>query len=758
MGELHDALLASGYGGHQLEVFLVRLVYCLFADDTGIFPRDGFRFFLEERTDESGRDTGAQLNSFFQLLDTAPESRQTTLDEDLRQFPHVNGALFREDFRAPTFDRQMRQKLLEACSFDWSKVSPAIFGSLFQSVMNPAERRELGAHYTSERNILKAVRGLFLDDLRTEFERIKDNASGLRRFHDKIASLRFFDPACGAGNFLVITYREMRRLELDVLKRMRDLSGSAQQRLYVSAIDVDAFYGIEIEEFASQIATVALWITDHLANRELALEFGVEYNRLPLRRAPNIHKENALRVDWAEIISPEISADETRLYILGNPPFVGKQYQNAEQKADMDYVCSALPNNGVLDYVAAWYVKAAQFIQDTKIKVAFVSTNSITQGEQVGALWSWMIANHVKINFAHRTFRWTNEARGGHAAVYCIIVGFALQDEREKRLYDYERPDSEPAERIVKNINPYLVDADDIVVQSRRQPISDVPPIVFGSMPNDGGHLLLDDDEKAQLLRLEPQAERFIRRFYGSREFINNINRWCLWLVGIEPNELRQMPEVRRRVEAVRQYRLESNRETTRRLADVPTLFGEMRQPTTNYLLIPRVSSERRRFIPTGFLTANIIAGDSSLIVPDAIPYHFGVISSTMHNAWMRQVCVRLKSDYRYSNNLVYNNFPFPDNPTAAQRERVEAAANRVLEVRRAFPNSTLADLYDPNTMPPELVRAHRDLDREVDLCYRRAAFNTELERLQFLFARYRELVAPLAAIAIVPRRRRITR
>ncbi|HEX8142007.1 MAG TPA: DNA methyltransferase [Pyrinomonadaceae bacterium] len=750
MGELHDALLASGYRGHKLEVFLVRLVYCLFADDTGIFPKDYFRFFLEEKSEESGANLGAMLSFLFQILDTPPTERQSTLDEDLQQFPHVNGSLFEQRIDLPVFNRRMRQTLLDACSFDWSKVSPAIFGSLFQSVMDSEKRRNLGAHYTSEQNILKVVRGLFLDELYAEFETIKHQASRLRQFQDKLARLRFFDPACGCGNFLVITYREVRILEIEVLKQLRKLSGGGQLELDVtklSRIDVDSFYGIEYEDFPAQIAIVALWLTDHQANMRLSAEFGLSYARLPLKKTPNIRHANALRLDWSELVGTEGNETETTLYILGNPPFVGKQFRSDAQNADMALACAEVRNYGSLDYVAAWYIRAANIIQNTRIKVALVSTNSITQGEQVGILWSYLLDREIKIHFAHRTFKWNNEARG-RAAVHCVIIGFAAFDIGRKYLFDYQTPVSEPHEIETKNINPYLIDATDLVIQSRRETLCDVPEIIFGNMPNDGGHLLLSNEEKTELLLSQPNAEKFIKPFIGAQEFINGENRWCLWLKDALPNELRAMPEILKRVDKVKAHRLASSRETTRRLANHPTLFGEIRQPESNYILIPSVSSERRRYIPIGFMPPTVIASNLCLIIPSATLYHFGVLTSQMHMAWMRQVCGRLESRYRYSNNLVYNNFPFPSEPNAKQTERVERAAQAILDARARFPEATLADLYDPNTMPKELLDAHRANDEAVDACYGSRRFKSDLERLEFLFDLYRQYTDPLTQLA----------
>lgn len=750
MGELHDALLENGYSGHKLEIFLVRLVYCLFADDTGIFPKDHFRFFLEEKTDESGANLGAMLSLMFQLLDTPPAARQRNLDEDLQQFPHVNGSLFEQRIDLPFFNRKMRQILIDACSFDWSKVSPAIFGSLFQSAMDKEKRRNLGAHYTSEQNILKVVRGLFLDEFYAEFETIKHNAARLKSFQDKLATLKFFDPACGSGNFLVITYREVRLLEIEILKQRRALSGGGQLELDVtklSKIDVDSFYGIEYEDFPAQITTVALWLTDHQANMRLSAEFGLSYARLPLEKAPHILHANALRIDWSELVSRNGNETETTLYILGNPPFVGKDKRSAEQTADMGVACGDVNNYASLDYVAAWHIKAANFIQDTRIKVGFVSTNSITQGEQVGVLWSYLLDKGIKIHFAHRTFKWNNEA-SGNAAVYCVIIGLGAFDVSRKRLFDYQTPVSEPHEIEVKTINPYLIDGANLIIPTRRTPLSPVPSILYGSKPTDEGHLLLTDEEMLEFLAKEPEAKKFIAPFISAHEFINGENRWCLWLKDALPSEWRKLPEVMNRVQAVRDFRQRSRKPATVRLAETPYLFGEIRQPESNFVLIPLHSSENRKYVPISFFTKDFIVANSCSAIPNATLYHFGVLTSAMHMAWMRQVCGRLESRYRYSNNLVYNNFPFPKEPTAKQKERVERAAQTILDARAKFPTAILADLYDPNSMPKEILAAHRANDEAVDAAYGSRRFKTDLERLEFLFDLYRQYTDPLTQLA----------
>jgi N-6 DNA Methylase len=595
MGRLHDKLKAIGYEGHALEVYLVRLLFCLFSEDTGIFDvRRQFQDLIELRTAEDGQDLAQWLANLFEVLDTPKEKRLKSLDEQLNAFPYVNGKLYAERLPIAAFDHEMRDMLLEACALDWSRISPAIFGALFQSVMDQKQRRDLGAHYTTEKNILKLIHPLFLDELRAEFERVKGQPKKLYEFQQRLAKLKFFDPACGCGNFLVIAYRELRLLELDILRVLYGKSTmlSLDVGEFNILCNVDQFYGIEIEEFPAQIAQTALWLMDHQMNMQVSVEFGSYLARIPLKKSATIIHGNALQIDWRDdVVKPsELS------YILGNPPFGGKQYQSDEQKQDLVRVFHDMPGAGLLDFVAPWYRKAAEYMADNlAIKTAFVSTNSITQGEQVGVLWPDMLRRGVKIHFAHRTFQWSSEARG-KAAVHCVIVGFALHDATDKRIFDYETPQAEAHEIKAKNINPYLVDAADAVLANRRTPISKMPPIVFGSMPNDGGHLLLSPYDKADLLAKESKAAPWIRPLLGSEEFINGKERFCLWLVGISPDELRAMPAVLERVEAVRDSRLASSRPTTRELAATPTIFGEIRQPTSRYLAIPKTSSELRTY------------------------------------------------------------------------------------------------------------------------------------------------------------------
>jgi hypothetical protein len=742
MGKLHDQLKAIGYDGHALELYLVRLLFCLFAEDTGIFEKRIFQDYIEAKTKEDGSDLAQHISGIFYILNTPHNKRLKNLDEDLAAFPYVNGKLFEEPLPPASFDRPMRDALLAACALDWSRISPAIFGSLFQSIMDSDARRNLGAHYTSEENILKLIKPLFLDDLYAEFEKIANNKAKLTAFHDKLANLTFFDPACGCGNFLVITYRELRKLELEVLKK---LYKNDQQILDISAIiaiDVNQFYGIEIEEFPAQIAQVALWLTDHQMNQQISEHFGAYFARIPLKKSANIVNANALQTDWHSVC-PNAS------FIVGNPPFIGKNYRNEQQDADLEKVFTTTQSLSPirlyksLDFVSAWHYTATAYLKThPQTKVAFVSTNSITQGEQVAVLWQPLLDAGVTIHFAHRTFSWTNEAKG-KAAVHCVIIGFALQDTAHKTLFVYDDIKGEPHAVPAKNINPYLLDAPSVVITSRNAPICNVPEMSKGSQPTDGGNLLLNQAEKDELIRLEPQAEQYIKSFLGADEFINNIPRYCLWLVDCPPNELRTMPLVLKRIEAVKAMRFASTKAATREWASKPTIFTENRQPKSDYLLVPRVSSENRQYIPMGYVSSLVICGDANLTIPNATLYHFGILTSTMHNAWMRTVAGRLESRYRYSANLVYNNFPWAE-PTDKQTQTIEQAAQAVLDARAQFPQASLADLYDPRTMPPDLAKAHTKLDKAVDAAYGYKGANNDGERVAFLFDLYQQMTSLL--------------
>ncbi len=748
MGKLHDKLKAIGYDGHPLELYLVRLLFCLFADDTGIFDEKGiFNEYLEFKTSEDGNDLAPRLAELFQVLNTPKEKRYRNIDETLNAFPYVNGKLFEEHLPLASFDSEMRKILMDCCILDWGKISPAIFGSLFQSVMDEKARRNLGAHYTSEKNILKLIKPLFLDDLWKEFEKARYESKGkLLQFHDKISKLRFLDPACGCGNFLIIAYRELRLLEIEIIKVL--LFKYEKLRLEVAAeagynvgllikCDVDKFYGIEYEEFPAQIAQVAMWLADHQMNQLVTQTFGQYYVRLPLRKSATIIHSNALRIEWQSLLQGNEKYD----FILGNPPFIGKTWQSDSQRQDIDAILNGVKGAGVLDYVCGWYAKAAQYMQRTntdnqKVKTGFVSTNSISQGEQVGILWSELFNQYkMKIHFAHRTFKWGNEAKA-NAAVHVVIVGFSNYDVQEKFIYEYNDIRSEPHEVKVKNINPYLVEGKDGFITRRTKPICNVPQMIWGNKPVDGGHLIFDDAEKTDFLKREPGAKKFFKRFMGGQEFIQSKERWCLWLVNANPAELKELKHVLERIELVKQARLKSPDIGARKLALTPSQFRDIENPN-HFIAIPEVSSERRKYIPIGFLNNEVIASNKLQMVPDATTWHFGILTSEMHMTWVRYVCGRMKSDYSYSNSVVYNNFPWPESPSEKQIKAVEVAAQNVLEVRKQFPDSSLADLYDPNTMPPVLVKAHQGLDKAVDSCYRSQPFTSESKRIEFLFELY---------------------
>ena len=718
MAKLHDALKENGYDGHDLEVYLVRLLFCLFADDTGIFPKDSFYNYIENSKPD-GSDLSDRISRLFEVLNMTDEARakRTLLADELKQFRYINGGLFATRLSPADFDAKMRQTLLECGSFDWNKISPAIFGAMFQGVMNKEQRRETGAHYTSEENILKLINPLFMDELWNEFDRVKTAPAALDSFHEKLAKLKFLDPACGCGNFLIITYRELRVLELEVLKMKSNTKQLKFDITPLLKVSVEQFYGIEYEDFPCQIATVGMWLMDHQMNLRVSEQFGQYYARLPLIQSATIVHGNALRIDWGSVV-PKQELN----YILGNPPFVGARIMSSEQKDDILHIFGEkFKGVGNLDYVTAWYKKAADYTRTTNIKCALVSTNSITQGEQVSFLWKPLIEKGIYINFGIHTFKWSNEAKG-KAAVYCVIVGFSYQ-------------------KTTPNINPYLLEAPTVFIESRSNPICNVPEIGIGNKPIDGGNYLFTESEKDEFLKKEPKAEKWFRKWIGADEFINRYFRYCLWLGECPPDELRKMPECMKRVETVRQFRLASASEGTRKIAETPRRFHVENMPESTYIVIPETSSERRRYIPIGFISPDILSSNAIRIIPNATLYHFGILTSNVHMAWTRAVCGRLKSDYRYSKDIVYNNFPWPD-ATDEQITAIEKLAQAVLDARALFPGSSLGDLYDPLTMPPELLKTHKELDRAVMKLYGFTAQNTPSEAacVAALMERYKTL------------------
>lgn len=745
VGKIYDAFLKQYHDPESkktlesLNVLCVRLVFCLYAEDAGLF--DQAASFSKYIAQYEPKDLRQALISLFRVLDTPGNERPDLyLSEELDSFPYVNGGLFAdESIIIPKITQEIKDALIEAGHFNWREISPTIFGAVFESTLNPETRRKGGMHYTSIENIHKVIDPLFLDDLKAEFAQIvqvpvkRQKEAKLKEFQKKLARLFFFDPACGSGNFLTETYISLRRLENDVL---RELQGGqmafGDTNWNPIMVSISQFYGIEINDFAADVAKTALWIAESQMMKETEDVVLMHLDFLPLKSNVNIFVGNALRTAWEDIV-PKHKLN----YIMGNPPFVGYSLQSEEQKKDMlsiyvDEKGKPYKTAGKIDYVAAWHFKAAQFMVGTYIRTAFVATNSITQGEQVAGVWKPLYDRFgIHIDFAHRTFRWDSEA-SIKAHVHCVIVGFSIaQNTAEKRIF------FNGAERVVKDINPFLVDAPLIFVESKNKPICNVPEVMKGSSPVDDGNFFFDDEQYNCLIQKEPKAKNYIKKFYGAREYLHNVNRWCLWLEGASPAELRSMPSVMGRIALVREFRLKSKKEATRKYAEYPTRFMEMRQPTTDYILIPRHTSENRRYIPFGFMSSDVICGDANIMMPNATIYHFGVLISNVHMAWVRTVCGRIKSDYRYSNDIVYNNFPWPT-PTAEQKAKIEKTAQMILDARKLYPDSSLADLYDPLTMPKELLKAHIANDKAVMQAYGLDVGKTsEADCVAFLMKRY---------------------
>ena len=723
VGVLYDALLKQYNEKDEEELkslneLCVRLVFCLYAEDSGLFGEKlAFHNYLKRF---AVRDTKDALHKLFKALDTKVEERDRYMDEELAKFPYVNGGLFaNENIIIPHMTEEIIDIILHKASenFDWSEISPTIFGAVFESTLNPETRRSGGMHYTSIENIHKVIDPLFLDDLGEELDRIKQTPvlktriQQLKAYREKLSKLTFLDPACGSGNFLTETYICLRRLENIALALEIASSKQVEQGQIILGFDdtikvsIGQFYGIEINDFAVTVAKTALWISEAQMMKETEMIVNRPLEFFPLKSYANIIEGNALRVDWNDVIQKEKLS-----YIMGNPPFIGGMMMSKEQKQDIIDVVGDINGVGELDFVSGWYYKASDYIKSTKIEVAFVSTNSICQGQQAVTMWKPLFQKGIKIQFAHRTFVWNSEAQQ-KAKVHCIIIGFSYMNKNKKVLFDNDRV------RIVSNINSYLTDTEDVFVESISKPICNVPAIRFGSMPRDGGGFVLSDEEKEELIKKEPLAEKWIHPYIGAYEFINKKSRWCLWLLGADPHEIKQCPTVLKRIEFVKNFRLASKAEGTRKFAETPTLFCQIAQPNSDYIAVPKTSSEKRKYVPIGFLDKNVIASDLLFLIPDAKLYHFGVLTSNVHNAWMRILCGRLKSDYRYAKDIVYNNLPWPI-PTDKQKENIEKTANMILEARQLYSNSSLADLYDELTMPPELRKAHQLNDKAVMEAY----------------------------------------
>ena len=739
MGSLYESLEASGYDDHEASVFLVRTLFALYADDSGVWERDLFYEFVETRTAEDGSDLGAQLSVLFQALNRESSKRQTTLDALVQRFPYVNGDLFGESVSIPSFDSEMRQKLLEACAFNWSKISPAVFGSLFQSVKDKTARRELGEHYTTRTNILKTIDPLFMDELRARTVDAHHDVRALKRLRADLAKLRVFDPACGCGNFLVVAYAELRALDLQILERLQQLGDTSETLFFVTAnlpVTLDHFVGLELEEWPARIAATALHLVDHQANLAMELSLGAAPEPLPLNKVDSIHVADALDTDWRTILTP---SNDVR--IVGNPPFLGHATRSPAQARQLRDVWGR-NDIGRLDYVTAWFKKAIDYFANVDGgRFALVSTNSIVQGEPVPALFGPIFDAGWRLRFAHRTFAWSSEAANA-AAVHCVITGFDKQEKTPARLFSYPTAKGEATETPAKTINAYLVDAPRVLIEQRRQPLSpELPVCTFGNMARDGGGLIVEAAEH-EAFAIDPVAAKYLRPFIGARELLHDLPRWCLWMVDLAPNDVAASPLLKERLERVRATRVQSKAASTAAMAATPHLFGQRSQPDVPYLVIPKTSSETRPYLPTKQASPDIIASDLVFTAKDPDGFLFGIISSAMFLTWQKTVGGALESRLRFSNTIVWNNLPLPT-PNAKTRAAVIAAGQSVLVARELHPERSLAEHYNPLAMDPALVKAHAALDRVVDRAFgSRKALHTEQERQAVLFSRYADLTA----------------
>lgn len=736
MADLYVELEGSGYDEHEASVFLVRTLFALFADDSGLWERDLFLEFIQTRTAEDGSDLGAQLTALFQVLNRPVNKRMAGTDELMLRFPYVNGSVFGEAVSIPYFTASMRQKLIAACHFNWGGISPAIFGSLFQAVKSKEARRELGEHYTTEENILKLIGPLFLDELRAEFVANIHSRPGLRKLHERLGQMRFLDPACGCGNFLIVAYRELRALELEILVRLQELSGKQAQTSLVMDEDervrvrMPAFHGIELEEWPATIARTAMFLVNHQANQDMSLKIGVSPEQLPLTESANIVVGNALRMDWNDVVpaSPEV-------YVMGNPPFIGQYTKTAEQTADMKAVWGK-DYDGYLDYVTGWHAQAMHYFAGQPVgRFAYVTTNSIAQGQPVPALFGPLHREGWSIPFAHRTFAWTSEAPGA-AAVHCVIVGFSKGIPlKGARLFSYERSQGQPVEEPVTAINPYLVEGPWVLVTKRSKPLAQLPAVLYGSKPADGGRLIVGPAEHAEVAA-DPVAATYLRRYVGARELIHGLPRWCFWLEDLDPSDLARSVLLRTRVESVREFRAASSKRATQELAATPHLFAERRPMTGGYLCIPIHVSETRRFYPAARFTEQVISSNANFVAPDEDGFAFAVISSSAFIAWQRMVGGQIKSDLRFSNTLVWNTLPVPELSEADRAKLIEAGVG-VLAARGEHPERSLAQHYNPLAMAPELLKAHARLDRVMDGILGLGSGATEKERQTRLMELY---------------------
>lgn len=743
MGGLYEELARTGYEGHDASVLMTRLLLLMFADDTGMWEKGLFSEFIETRTQPDGSDLGSQLAMLFQVLDKAETARPATMDELLMRFPYVNGHLFADRIDIPSFDKRMRDELVRCTEFDWSKISPAVFGSLFQAVKSKEARRKLGEHYTTEHNIMRALAPLFLDELWAEFEVCKQSPQKLERLHDKVADIKVLDPACGCGNFLVIAYRELRRVELAILVRLQELRGSTQLVIDVSElvrVTLNNFYGIEFEEWPAKIAETAMFLVDQQANHELSRQFGQAPDRLPIMRAAKIYTANALQGDWGSVLESDACS-----YIVGNPPFGGSTWLSPEQRADTLRVWDGVKGNGLLDYVTNWFLLAARYMQGTKARAAFVATNSITQGTHPPTMWPELYKLGIGIDFAHQSFNWKSEAPGG-ASVHVVIIGFSPTPKPATRsLWIYKDKKAEPLELKAKNINAYLLDAPDVLIEARRSPIqSGTPKVDNGSKPTDAGHLSDISAEEASFIKQSDLiAAKYLRRLVGAQELIQGRERYCLWLVDAPPEDLRNSPVLRERIAAVKAMREASTDKQTQQDAAISYLFQKIRQPKASYIAVPQITSELRAYVPMALLPPEVILNNKVSYVTNGELWLFGLLLSRPFNVWNKAISGRTRNDTVVSNTITYNNYPFPA-ITESQRASIEECVKEVMAQRDLHPTSSLADLYDPMSMPKGLMQAHSALDRAALATYGLKPDATDSMILELLFARYAELTADL--------------
>ncbi|MFL9803707.1 class I SAM-dependent DNA methyltransferase [Vibrio cyclitrophicus] len=738
MGKLFDLIrvhndLNTPEDIHALNVFLTRLLFCLFAEDTGIFPLQGqFTSALKSVTSEDGSDLDQFLQDLFLILNSPNGSElRSRLPQHLTDFPYVNGGLFEADEPIPELGKKGRRILIECGLEDWSAINPDIFGSMFQAVIDVDQRARLGQHYTSYSNIMKVIQPLFLDPLRAALEKQRNSVNGLKRLLVRLGEIKVFDPACGSGNFLIIAYKELRLLEIEVIQALMKID----QGFFISNIHLDQFYGIEIDDFACEVARLSLWLAEHQINKQWEKEIGPAEPALPLRATGNIVAGNSLQLEWDEVC-PKQETDE--VYVIGNPPFLGTKGRSSDQKDDMQKVFDGFKALGYLDYVACWFWKGANYIQHSNAELALVATNSICQGEQVATIWSPIFELGLNIHFAYTAFPWTNNARD-KAGVHVVIIGLSA---KEKSRALYHQHEKSWLRKNIANISPYLVEGSNTVVKALKKPLVEgVPPLLFGNKPTDGGNLILDSSEKTELIEREPSSAQWIRKLLGANEFINGKERWCLWLVDATQEQIDEMPLVKERVDNVRELRIKAGHAAALKMAKKPHIFMQVCQPNSgDYILVPGVSSERRTYVPIGFFSHEVVSTNKNFILPGGNLYEFAILNSLMHNDWMRLVSMRLESRYSYGNQIVYNTFPWP-NIDEAKKSEIMNLAQEVLLVREDFPGLTLATLYNPETMPLQLLEAHQNLDKAVEKLYRDKPFEGSTERLSFLLARYEEMI-----------------